>query len=68
VTRLRANDRGSIPNWGREGFFFLLAPALRPPALGYTQPPIQWDLSPGVKRPGSEAHHPHPSNTGVKNA
>jgi hypothetical protein len=30
------------------------------PALGPTQPPIQWvlgNLSPGVKRPGREADH-----------
>jgi hypothetical protein len=39
------------------------------PALGPTQPPIQWvsgALSPGVKRPGREADHSHPASAEVK--
>jgi hypothetical protein len=41
------------------------------PALGPTQPPIQWvpgALSLGVKRPGCEADHSPPSVAEVKNA
>jgi hypothetical protein len=40
------------------------------PALGPTQPPIQWvpvAFSPRVKRPGSGADHSHPSSAEVKN-
>jgi hypothetical protein len=36
------------------------------PALGFTQPPIQWvpgALSPGVKRPGREADHSPAAST-----
>jgi len=50
------------------GFFFLFTTAFRP-ALGPTQPPIQWTqeaLIPGVKRPGREADHSHPYNAEVK--
>jgi hypothetical protein len=39
------------------------------PALGSTQPPIQWvpvALSPGVKRPGREADHSPPTSAEVK--
>jgi hypothetical protein len=39
------------------------------PALGPTQPPIQWapeTLSPGVKRWGREAEHSPPSGVEVK--
>jgi hypothetical protein len=39
------------------------------PALGSTQPPIQWvpgALSPGVKRPGREADHTLPTSAEVK--
>jgi hypothetical protein len=39
------------------------------PALGSTQPPIQWvpgALSPGVKRPGREADHSLPTSAEVK--
>jgi hypothetical protein len=49
---------------------FLLAPASRP-ALGPTQPPIQWVpgvLSPGGKaRPGRDTDHSPPSSAEVKN-
>jgi len=48
---------------GDENFF--LATASRP-ALGPTQPPIQWIL--GVKRPESEAGHSPPSSAEVMNA
>jgi hypothetical protein len=47
----------------------LLSIAARP-ALGLTQPPMQWvrgALSPGVKRPGREADHSPPSSAEVKN-
>jgi hypothetical protein len=46
--------------------FLLLATASRP-ALGPTQPPIQWApgaVSPGLKRQGCEANHP-PSSTSI---
>jgi hypothetical protein len=39
------------------------------PALGSTQPPIQWvpeALSAGVKRPGREADHSRPASAEVK--
>jgi hypothetical protein len=39
------------------------------PALGSTQPPIQWVpgvLSPGVKQPGREANHSPPASAEVK--
>jgi len=39
------------------------------PALGPTQPPIQWaqvDLCPGIKRPGHGADHSPLSSAGVK--
>jgi hypothetical protein len=38
------------------------------PALGTTQPPIQWvlGLSPGVNRPGRGVDHPPPSSAQVK--
>jgi hypothetical protein len=60
---------------GRPGFdpqqrqrLFPLTSASRP-ALGPTQPPIQWvegALSPGVKRPGRDADHSPPSSAEVK--
>jgi hypothetical protein len=38
------------------------------PALGPTQPPVQWDRVsfPGVKRPGRDVDHPAASNAEVK--
>jgi len=38
------------------------------PALGLTQPPIQWvsGLSAGVKQPGRGVDHPSPSSAEVK--
>jgi hypothetical protein len=49
---------------------FLFTTASRP-ALGPTQPPIQWvpePLSLGVKRLGLEAEHSLPSSAEMKNA
>jgi hypothetical protein len=49
---------------------FTFATASRP-ALGPTQPPIQWvpgALSHGLKRPWREADHSRPSSAEVKNA
>jgi hypothetical protein len=49
---------------------FLFSTASRP-ALGPTQPTIQWvpgAISLGVKRPGCEADHSPPSSAEVKNA
>jgi hypothetical protein len=40
------------------------------PALGPSQPPVKWVLgvlTPGLKRPGCETDHSHPSITEVKN-
>jgi hypothetical protein len=55
----------------RQGLgIFLFASASRP-ALGPTQPPIQWisgALSLVIKRPGREADHSPPSSAEVKNA
>jgi hypothetical protein len=54
----------------RQGLgIFLLTTASRP-ALGPTQPPIQWvpTLSLRVKRPGSKADHLPPPSAEVKNA
>jgi hypothetical protein len=45
------------------GYIFLLATASRP-ALGLTQPPVQWvpaTISSGVKRPRSRIYPPTPS-------
>jgi hypothetical protein len=47
---------------------FLLSTSSRP-AVGPTQPPIQWvsgALSPRVKRPGREADHSLPTSAEVK--
>jgi hypothetical protein len=51
------------------GRIFLFSTASRP-ALGHTQPPMQWvsrEISPGVKQPGREDDHSHPSSAEVKN-
>jgi hypothetical protein len=48
---------------------FIHLTAASRPALGPTQPPIQWvseALSLGVKQPGSEADHSPPSSAEVK--
>jgi hypothetical protein len=62
---------------GRSGFdsqqdlgIILFSNASRP-ALGPTQPSIQWvpgPVSSGVKRPGLDADYLHPSSAVVKNA
>jgi hypothetical protein len=59
---------GSSPGRGWEFFFFT---TVSKPALGTTQPPIQWvtrALSMGVKWLRREADHSLPSSAEVKNA
>jgi hypothetical protein len=60
--RGRSSSPGRVKN-------FLFSTSSRP-AVGPTQPPIQWvrgALSPGVKRPGREADHLTSFSAGVKN-
>jgi hypothetical protein len=55
----------------RRGLGIFLFTTVSRPALGPTQPPIQWvqgALSLGVKRPVREADHSPPSSAEVKNA
>jgi hypothetical protein len=58
------------PTWESQVLprIFLFATASRP-ALGSTQPPLQWVLgfTSGVKRPGRQANHLLPSSVEVKN-
>jgi hypothetical protein len=66
ATSYGLDDLGSIP--GREEMFPFSTSSR--PALGPTQPPIQWvpeALSPGLKGPGREADHSPPSSADVKN-
>jgi hypothetical protein len=59
----RPRGRSSGPGGGKD-FYFIMSR----PALGPTQPPIQWvsrDLSPGVRRPGRETDH-SPTSAEVK--
>jgi hypothetical protein len=61
------DDRGSIFDRWQEICLYSTAPR---PALGPTQPPIQWGtgvLSPAVKRPKRETDHSPPSGAEVKN-
>jgi hypothetical protein len=61
----RPRGWNSSPGWDKNFFF---SKSSRP-ALGSTQPPIQWvpgALSPGVKRPGREADHSPPTSAEVK--
>jgi hypothetical protein len=58
---VRSSSPGRVKN-------FLFSTSSRP-ALGFTQPPIQWApgaLSPGVKRPGREADHSPPASAEAK--
>jgi hypothetical protein len=55
----------------RQGLGIFLFTTASRPALGPTQPPIQWvpgAVSLGIKRPGCEADHTPPSSAEVKNA
>jgi hypothetical protein len=59
---------GLRAGWSRGIYLFTTASR---PALGPTQPPLQWvpgATSLGVKRPGREADHSLPSSADVKNA
>jgi hypothetical protein len=61
-------DRISLFESRQESRIFIFTTASRP-ALGPTQPPIQWvpgALSLGVKWPGREADHSPPSSAEVK--
>jgi len=54
----------------RQGLGIFLFTTASRPALGPTQPPIQWvpgALSLGLKLPGREADHSPPSSAEVKN-
>jgi hypothetical protein len=62
-----------LDDWGfksqQELGIFLITTVFRP-ALGSTQPPIQWvpgAISLGIKQPGHEADHSCPSSSEVKN-
>jgi hypothetical protein len=66
--RYGLDDRGSGFDARRGLGIFLFTTASRP-ALGPTQPPIQWvpgALSLGVKRSGREVDHSPPSSAEVK--
>jgi len=61
------NDQGSTPNRRNAGTFFSLHNHGRP-ALGQTQPPIQFpvgDFAPGIKQIGVEIDHSPPSNVKI---
>jgi hypothetical protein len=67
ATRLRAGRPGFDSRQGQEIFLYFTSSR---PALGLTQPPVQWvpgALSPGVTRPGREADHSPPPSAMVKN-
>jgi hypothetical protein len=62
------DDRGSIPDNGDDGIFFLFDTASRP-VLGLTHFHIEWEpgaLTPEVQRARREADHSPPSNAAVK--
>jgi hypothetical protein len=66
MTGLRAGRSGFDSRQGMGIFLFTTASR---PALGPTQPPIQWVsgfISPGVKQPGREADHSPRSSAEVK--
>jgi hypothetical protein len=62
ATRYGLDGPGIESRWGRD------FPHPSRPALGTTQPPIQWvrGLFPEVKRPGRGVDHPPPSRAEVK--
>jgi hypothetical protein len=62
VTRYGLDGPGIVSRWGRD------FQHLSRPALGPTQPPVQWvpGHSWGVKRPGRGVDHPPPSSARVK--
>jgi len=63
------DNRGSVPGGGNDGIFFF-ATAFKP-ALGQTEPPIQWvlgALTARVKHTGREADHSAPSSDEFNNA
>jgi hypothetical protein len=56
-------------SWSPSKVKNFLFPMSSRPALGSTQPPIQWikgSLSPGLKGPGREADHSPPASAEVK--
>jgi hypothetical protein len=68
VITLRIGRPRFDPRQGRKGIFSP-SPVSRP-ALGPTQPPIQWvpgAISPAEKQPGREADHSPPSSAEDKN-
>jgi hypothetical protein len=66
VTVYGLDDRGvGVESWYGQNFLFTSSR----PALGRTQPPIQWvpgPLSRGVKRQGHKADHSPPPSAEVK--
>jgi hypothetical protein len=63
------DNHGSISGKDNEGIFSFFATASRP-ALGPSQPPIQWvpgNILRGIKRSGREADHSSLPSTEVKN-
>jgi hypothetical protein len=64
-------DDGVLGFDSRRGLEIFLFTTVSRMSLAPTQPRIQWvpgTLSLGVKRPGREADHSHPSSAEVKNA
>jgi hypothetical protein len=65
IAKTRHIGRKALPRYRL--YLFLLSTSSRP-ALGFTQPHIQWIpgvLSTGVKRPGREAGHSPPASAEV---
>jgi len=63
-------DLGSVPGGDSDGISFIFVTAFRP-ALGPTQPHIQWiprNFSSGLMCPYCEVDHPPPSSAEFKNA
>jgi hypothetical protein len=62
----RLDNQCLIPD-GQEMFLFYI---ILVPALGLTQPPVEWvpeDIFLAVKQPGCEVDHSPPSSAEVKN-